>query len=334
MRYFYSIRTNNSKKVANPYLYKYGSTCVALHLTKNGFVFEYDRPSKTVDLTNDNLFRDALKKIELIHILKFKQPIKYDSITAGINGLDFFIYNSKTDNPLLYSLISKSKKLSLPSMWNAPVVLQSLLDTPKTKYDRLTASLLALLTAKSKEYESERFMFLWMSMNALYGYLAERYPTKLNHEWEQISLFAKYYGLDYCAKGNAKKNQLRGKTMEFIETASESELADIITKIGKIHYDWEYPAKIKPYVDVYLEQAGGKMDPSAFFLLWLPYQIRCKYFHGEKAFPVLSFADERPIPALRFLNTILEGFLDDELVKWFNNALREQELVPKLKSIK
>ena len=61
------------------------------------------------------------------------------------------------------------------------------------------------------------------------------------------------------------------------------------------------------------------MDPMGLFLFWLPYQIRCKYFHAEKAIPMMCFLDETPIPAVRFINSLLEEFLDEELVKWFED---------------
>ena len=59
-----------------------------------------------------------------------------------------------------------------------------------------------------------------------------------------------------------------------------------------------------------VEESIGKnqLDPVGTFLFWLPYQLRCKYFHGEKAVPIMSFYDERPITVLKFVNKLIEMF--------------------------
>ena len=47
----------------------------------------------------------------------------------------------------------------------------------------------------------------------------------------------------------------------------------------------------------------------------------------------MSFSDEQPIPVLSFVNELLESFLDEELVKWFDVELVNTELIPRIKRI-
>ena len=64
---------------------------------------------------------------------------------------------------------------------------------------------------------------------------------------------------------------------------------------------------------------GELMHPYMLVLLWLPYQIRCKYFHGEFAVPLLCFENENPLPALKVVNETLDDYLDKNLAHWFKN---------------
>lgn len=90
---------------------------------------------------------------------------------------------------------------------------------------------------------------------------------------------------------------------------------------------------MQPFKELIDEAFGStEMDPKGFFIFWLPYQLRCKYFHGEKAVPMMSFSREAPIPTLCLVNNILEDFLDSELVKWFDNDLLETVFIPRIKT--
>jgi len=68
-------------------------------------------------------------------------------------------------------------------------------------------------------------------------------------------------------------------------------------------------------------------DWLALMLFWLPYRLRCHYFHSENTVPVFCYEDEKLLQGLAFVNELLEGFLSKELTTWVTREKRESLLV-------
>ncbi len=64
--------------------------------------------------------------------------------------------------------------------------------------------------------------------------------------------------------------------------------------------------------------------------IFMSYKMRCKYYHAEKALPLICFVDEHPLPVLRVLNVILEHYLDENLYRWFDNSILQASILPKI----
>ena len=107
-------------------------------------------------------------------------------------------------------MFSDHLKPGLSATFWKPDIIQTILDTTKSKYDRRFAALFALMMAQSKEYESERFLYFWMAMNALYGYMAEIHMEKngkqLRKEAAQIRLISCFYNTSYYSQNDRNKN--------------------------------------------------------------------------------------------------------------------------------
>ncbi len=50
-----------------------------------------------------------------------------------------------------------------------------------------------------------------------------------------------------------------------------------ITAIKENNWDNSLLKGVKSVID----EGESSMDPMGLFLLWFPYQLRCKYFHAE-----------------------------------------------------
>ena len=315
----------------SPIVYRYSGLDIELHLSADGCLIRYSRPKLVTDLRSDPYFRDALRKTELLYVLKYSRRPRYDRLTADIDGTEYIVFDRSKDTDLIYSMFAEKLHSKMNETWAAESVVKTVVTTAKSSYDRRFAALFALLMAKSKDYESERFIYLWMSMNALYGYMAEKHDAKLNAEWKQIKLIAEVFGFQYGQIDDAQKDKLRGTAMGVIEQMSPQESEDLSEKVVQKQKEWVLLPGLNK--DVNQSCKRGRIDMAAFFLFWLPYQIRCKYFHGEKSMPVMCFAEERPLPVLRFINKTLMGFLDNELPKWFDQEALEKELLPGVHSI-
>ena len=67
-------------------------------------------------------------------------------------------------------------------------------------------------------------------------------------------------------------------------------------------------------------------------LVWLPYQLRCKYFHAENALPMFCFSEEHPLSTLRVVNKLLEQYLDANLPQWFGDENLNNCLLPTIRT--
>lgn len=337
-RHHYLIKSENHISLQNTFHYRYGSTEIELCIDKKGFQIKYERPKYINDLVSEDLFRDAIKKVELLGLILYSKRIEYSSITAIVDDSENSLFSTNDNNCFLFTMVSEQLISAMSVKWNEQNIINLLLNTPKSNYDRRFSSLFALLMAKSKTYESEKFFYLWMSMNGLYGFLAEKHPETIKKEWRQIKLIASFYGFNYDSRDtiNSKqkidKNKVRRRITELVETMERDSSWEAISAIKKNKWDNNLLKGVKSIIDE--EFSESQMDPMGLFLFWLPYQLRCKYFHGEKSIPIMSFPNERPIPALRFVNTLLEEFLDSELPSWFDEELCNNKLMPILKTTK
>ena len=329
-RHSYIIKTESGREMRSPIVYRYSGLDIELHLSASGYLIRYSRPKLVTDLRSDPYFRDAVLKAELLYLLKYSRKPARGVITAVIDGTEYCVCDKETE--LVYSMFSKVLSSGMNKAWNSKSVINTIASTPKSKHDRRFAALFALLMAKSKSYESEKFMYLWMSMNALYGYLAEFKEWKGRpRESDQMSLIASLHGLHYYNIGKPYKDQLRGMAMDAIAQLDREAQSALAAKVENLQKEWDDLHVLKATVNK--ASKPGRMDMAAFFLFWLPYQIRCKYFHGEKSMPVMCFYEEQPIPSLRFLNKVLMNFLDKELPKWFDQEALDKELLPRVRSI-
>lgn len=332
----YLIKSGNRISLRNPFHYKYGSIDVKLCIAKNGFQIEYERPKLIKDLVSDNLFRDAIKKVELLGLILYSKRIKYSCISIIVDGFETSLFLTNDNKCFLYTMVSEQLTSPMSVKWSDDSIINLLLNTTKSNYDRRFSSLFALIMAKSKTYESEKFFYLWMSMNGLYGYLAEKHPDKIQKEYRQIKLIASLYGLNYDSrdkndyKQKINNNRLRGKITETVEMMDRNTCVATIDAIKENNWDNILLKDVKSIID---EEFGESfMDPMGLFLLWFPYQLRCKYFHGEKTIPMMSFPNERPLPSLSFVNAILEEFLDSKLYEWFDEELCRNKMIPLLET--
>ena len=105
-----------------------------------------------------------------------------------------------------------------------------------------------------------------------------------------------------------------------------------IIKSMKENNDNEFVRKVVAIFD----EAGisaDKIHPYAALLLYASYSFRCKYFHAERVMPLICFENEHPIPVLRFLNILIEDYIDENLYKWFSKECYDGEIYPRITEI-
>ncbi len=284
----------------------------------------------------NNCFSEALKKGMLFHLILYPKPLPTNNIRIFIDNGEATDWNPEK-SPVIYSLISEGLKRRMPDEWkSADAVFEYFLKNHKTDQDSLAASLYAFLYSKAKDSETERFQYLWMSMNGLYTHLAalkcsDRKPPDNNppSEREKIQVLeeAEGWGTGYVTStSNPKKNEKESHLAEMAHMIEDVlkepnfERSDIEELIWN-----EFILKsFKPNNSD--NETDQKINLEGYLNLWYPYYLRCKIFHANKPVPLFSLAKEVEIRRLKFVNDRLESYLDHNLWKYFDEEYCEQKI--------
>ena len=175
MKYSYSVTADTVGKKYDEYVYRFGNTSnVALSISSKGFSIraELGRLYTVSELlaSNSYLFSDAIKKALLIYLLKFSKSLEVKSVTVRVGNSETIIDFAGNETPLVFSMIKGELKRAVPRAFSNEAIILRLLNTPKSKYDDLTAALFALLCSKKMVFETERFVYLWTAFNGMYNH--------------------------------------------------------------------------------------------------------------------------------------------------------------------
>ena len=343
----YILYTPGCAQGQNPLVYTYDKVkYIELTVQKTGFCVKMLRTINREPnvVLEDRTFKDAVKKASLIQLIKFGQCSEITELYLSIDGRVFTVYDAESveNLPLIYSLCGYKLKRPLTGPWDGREQLQIIVETPKSHYDRKFAALFALLVSHAKEYETERFLYLWMSMNGLYGYLtgiANQYALECGHErwikreYQELKMMASVLNYPYRGLGSQQdkeKNKLLKSLMLICDKIPNVQIAEFARACQCSDNSNTYVEQILNAADI----AGlkGTMHPYMLLLLWLPYQIRCKFFHGEDSVPLLCFQDEYPLPLLKVVNYFLEDNLNNILPKVFS-VTEQAKIVNEIKRL-
>lgn len=332
----YLVHTGNPNLKGTTFSYKYRNQPVRLTINRSGITIALTSNKKLhiTEIIKKDWFRDAIRKASLVYLIRFSSILSVNSLYLTTEEGTGCIYNAKENfDPLVYCMIDNKLLRPMASEWRKKEVLSIIVNTHKSdsQKDRRFAALNSLLMAKSKKYESERFLYLWMTINALYGYMTQyciyKNKDKGNkpQEYQQIRLISEYYGLKFSSQNvsKGKRSRLVESSIDFFSQFVGDAKDELINEIQ--HNSWT-----SLHMSLFNGEVTEKYDVLAFMYYWLPYNIRCKYFHGETPIAIISFANERPIPSLGIINDLLERMLDNELYKWFDEKYLNDYAIPKL----
>ena len=316
---------NNSNRKSNDECYSFGfsqTKNIKLIVTEKG-------ASITAEIGNDyrddpysaaylhNLMKEGIKRVSLLHLLKYQKPIAIKKLTLEISadgdedGKDVRTYDM-TKNIVPFSMVPKLLR-PISKAWDDQEVLQNVLEFRKSKTDLSAhmAALYAYLFSKTKSYETERFTYLWIAMDGIFNVLL---PDTKNL-YDKRSRFLSEFGLGSEALPDAPSDEICPKISLKIKDM------DVITKeslIGGAHKELaDYINQNMP-VNKYSKKP---FDQSAygFFLTDYPYYLRNKYFHGNRPLELFSFLDDLELRSIYKANRILEEFLDEHLISIFTS---------------
>ena len=324
MKHTYQLIINGGKQSKTPYIYQYGNTKdVLLSIKSNNALISFaqsvDRLPEKIRSGEDDICSDAIKKAMLIHLILYAKPLTIRKLTFLKDDQETVIYDKEEKETLVFSMVEQPLDHPLPVSWHSKTFIETILNTPKSKYDGRNNALIALLIGKAKPYRSEKSMYLWMAMNGLYGFLALEAnrnamsnKKKIKKEWQEQDLLCIVSGISLTSENltEEQRRDLMQRAISWLKRCDETpeQLHQLLSSKENAPCFQEIKDKLQDYqLDMGLE---------AFLSIWLPYRIRCNYFHADKAIPLFSYAEDKMLKALAYTNYFVEQFVEDHLPQW------------------
>lgn len=335
-KHIYKLTINNVGEKSTKYIYDFGSTKnVELILSITGLsitVSLLKEFNKEKILSSDcYLFPDAIKKALLLYLIKYNKALNISLITINIDGHQEELSFSKGDKLPVYSMINGNLQREIPKEFTSDVVFQHLLKTPKSKYDKRIASLFALTCSKSKEYETERFIYLWTSFNGMYSWISEfiaeaKGVDKYRKENKQILGFQQFIGVGKETIVEKDKTRIANTVITILKDIDCEKISKSVIEDKSISKRIE-GALCKDTNERYILSAYG------YLLTQFAYYFRCKIVHGTKPVYLFSYEDDKELHSLKIINALLEEYIDNNLPLWFDENYINNEIKPTIQKI-
>lgn len=314
----FKIVVNDQNVNTKPLEYTYSNTKgILLRLAKGKALVTFSRASnvnqETIFARND-IFVDALNKIFVLHLMKYGNPLKFKSITVYAN--DEALYSCDSSDAMPIETYCDDWHGSVMFCKEFEKVSTYYLSKPKSNQGRLHAALHAYLIACGKSDNAVRFAYLWMAVNAMYGYLADSVygfakQEKLNRpkrtEIVCIELFHAYLN-PRINKSEYRTNWSKNSRKDINKklTACISRICDSITENDK-----------QAIQTVLCENNVPKyMSAKSYLALELGYELRCNLFHGEKPIRLCGLKGDYESKRYKVVNSLLLEIIEEHLYKW------------------
>ena len=289
------------------------------------FVYEYSKQKINCEF-NENYIKISFKTSNLNDICKVfyrppvKNAIKRSLLIYSLIYNRFFLYDAdkkyevifdnepcETENVFpVYSMGSQNANLDFNYKDG---VLSNIMAIKESARDARLVALTDFIISKTKIFESERFLYLWMVMNGIYNYVWKKGNNEKGNESEQISYLAKIKNF----KGTEFSREEKNHVFNWIRGYLYTELSDSsgCNCFKKSAYD-----RIEKYV---WQETGKNEDGKAFVLFHFCYTLRCKLFHADTSAVLYCLGNDNDWKLLKTLNNMLETFLKEELDLVFND---------------
>ena len=339
-KHTYTVTINRLPASREPIPYKFRQTQCVLTCSKDAACVRFEMGTQKTheDLISFrvDLVKDAMRKMYLLHAMRFDTRLRVRSVTVTIDGEARVYEQGYLGFPFLYSMLT-AKSLGLPESWHDPDFLTTVLTATKSKTDNdpRYACLFSFLAGTGKVYESERFTCYWTAVNALYNHIfdcAKPYYAADNGAARFEDLSKKLQdkapsgdnvgvgvlmrltgsGLRLDSKEKRKANKSRyGAIKSYLQPLPREELPELYRQLllHRSDPDWFPQTPLGEHLREFLPGTGASCW--GFLVLDYAYYIRCHYLHGEKTTILFTAANDPEISAFRALNVFLGQFLTE-----------------------
>lgn len=317
----------NKQKGSNCFTYDFGHTKnVSICMSRNSIYITaelgkvYDKEEMLSQ--GSYLFPDAIKKALMLHLILYSENINMKTISVQIDEECETIINTAEGHiPPIYSLVIGKLEHPFVTSWDS-VALQGILSQTKTKADSRMAALTAFIISKSKHFESERFIYLWMAFNGMYGFFAKKISETHNNrpvkrEYKQIIYMQELLGIGCETIQEDDKSIIAHEVIALIRRCGNKAPTRKALEGGEYQ---ELAEAIESHLVRKDSQKQYQLSAYGYLLTQFSYYFRCNLIHGNKPLALFSYADEVELKCLRFINALLEEFMEENLHRWFDEA--------------
>lgn len=352
----------NSVKERNEFSfdYQYRKKPVHIEISPNSALISLERTTdykpEEIAMGTNIVFSDAIKKAILIHILIYSKSLNVRAMEIYKNS-DVYCYSLNEKNMVqVFSLVDGDLNTSFSDEWKNQEFIETILNLKKDEYDSRMSALFAVICAKNKIYEIERFVNFWISFNGMYGFFSSLRVPRTNQEAEQLKRFIIYLREGRYKLSRDLSNGIANKVTNLLENYPIDEIdynwlnddlnqqfsidlltivqEEITNKIGKLEN--ERASLTAPQKIGDINNKIGKLNEFlnydntayAYLLVEYAYYFRCKYIHANEVLPLLYYGNEHEIKCIALVNRLLEDYISNNLCRWFSNDYVENVLKP------
>lgn len=343
MKHTYIISINRIPVSREPIEYTFRKIACTLTCSKDAasvrFVMSTRKTHEDLISFRVDLAKDAMRKMYLLHAMRFDSRLRVRSVTVTIDGESKTYEQGYPGFPFLYSMLT-ARDLGLPQSWHDRDFLTAALTVTKSRADNdpRYACLFSFLAGTGKVYESEKFTCYWTAVNALYNHIfacanpfhAARGKVKfddaafnkqvLKGDALGLSILLRLTGSGSRLSEKGERDSFRqqyGATKVALRSIGRDELPELYRRMRAHRADphWFPEGPLGEHLRECCARTGCSCW--GFLLFDYAYYIRCHYLHGEKT-PILFTASSDPeLAAFRSLNVFLGEFLKEIIPEMF-----------------
>ncbi|NLT09948.1 MAG: hypothetical protein GXY08_10650 [Ruminococcus sp.] len=350
MPYTYTVIINKDIADTGSYTYSFRSTKkISMDIRKNRAKLSLSMSvfKSCEDFLNSYLFRDAAKKMIMLHSILYGSRLVMKSVTLRIDDNEYTLNKADEGFPRLITILPKTGP-GLPEAWKEKEFIQYLLTCTKKggEKDQRFSAIESFLASKGKEYEIDIFTNLWTSMNAYYTYVAtscnnylagmiedkKDFPELAGNDSDCINLLVRLMNKNpdiHRVEVGEKSSEMFHKIGTEVVSLSDEELIKLYEKAREeLTNGSKGNDRLKAKFPVFQKLASeNSVDLFFLILLVFPYLCRCAFLHGKRPTLLTFFENEYEQRYLNKINIILNRYLSEILTSTFDPDEYGAELI-------
>ena len=303
----YEIIINGcSLKKYNNVKYSYEKTNIDLFIVKGKarFVFERTVLYDYEDISIKRIFKDALKKVQLAHVLFYGKEIDIKEVLCKINDEN----ERKIEILKLNSLLNGQSVKDIVNLNQNDNIIRELVKDPSNKESPENSCIYSMIVAESKHDYQEQFTYYWMAFNSFYSKIVEKDQKGFIKDNRQIEYVLEKY--NYGTKISSRTE--RKKIAEDFYPVIKNWDGNLICqgKINKLFGD-----EIEKFLED--KEMAQTITPFGYLLADYSYYLRCAYVHGNKPTRIWRYEDEADLLPVLLAISVLKPFLLEHVYEIF-----------------